>query len=153
MQIYQLKLVLRGISPQIWRRVLVDADTSLADLHRIFQIAMGWQDQHLHRFRIHGKDFGISYPGGRIFSDDPNQVRLSQFRLRPSERFLYEYDFTDRWRLNVRLQAVLPAEAQQVYPVCTAGKYVCPPQDCSGVEDYLAYRCLLWQTRSRIWRC
>ena len=30
MEIYQLKLVLRGISPMVWRRLLVHADTSLA---------------------------------------------------------------------------------------------------------------------------
>jgi len=149
MQIYQLKLVLRGISPQIWRRVLVDADTSLADLHQIFQIAMGWQDQHLHRFRIHGKHFGITYPGGIVFRDDPNQVRLSQFRLRPGERFLYEYDFAERWRLDVRLEAILPAEPQQVYPLCSAGKHACPPEECGGVEDYLANRHLLEQTQQQ----
>jgi Plasmid pRiA4b ORF-3-like protein len=40
--IYQLKVALRGISPLIWRRLLVRADTSLADLHHIFQHAMGF---------------------------------------------------------------------------------------------------------------
>ena len=63
MEIYQLKIVLRSFSPMIWRRLLVDADTSLAALHAIFQTTMGWEDCHLHRFRIHGKDFGITYQG------------------------------------------------------------------------------------------
>ncbi|WP_230842390.1 plasmid pRiA4b ORF-3 family protein [Gloeobacter morelensis] len=57
-----------------------------------------------------------------------------------------EYDFADRWQLDVRLEAILPAEAQQVYPVCTAGKQACPPEECGGVENYLAQRRLLWQT-------
>ena len=29
------------------------------------KIAMGWDDAHLHRFRIHGKDYGISCIGGK----------------------------------------------------------------------------------------
>src|SRR6266511_2473044 len=50
--IYQLKVVLLGISPMIWRRLLVRGDSTIADLHHILQIAMGWTDTHLHQFRI-----------------------------------------------------------------------------------------------------
>jgi hypothetical protein len=31
--IYQLRIVLRGISPLIWRRLFVYSDTTLAQLH------------------------------------------------------------------------------------------------------------------------
>ena len=31
--IYQLRAVLRGISPLIWRRLLVRSDTTIAQLH------------------------------------------------------------------------------------------------------------------------
>jgi hypothetical protein len=47
--IYQFKVVLRGISPMIWRRLLLRSDHSIADLHYTIQIAMGWSDTHLHR--------------------------------------------------------------------------------------------------------
>ena len=39
--IYQLKVVLLGISPMIWRRILVSSDSTIADLHYIIQIVMG----------------------------------------------------------------------------------------------------------------
>ncbi len=42
----------------ILRRLLVRSDMSLADLHYAIQIAMGWEDFHLHRFSIHGKVYG-----------------------------------------------------------------------------------------------
>jgi hypothetical protein len=51
--IYQLKVVLLGISPMIWRRLLVCSDSTMADLHHILQIALGWTYTHLHQFRIH----------------------------------------------------------------------------------------------------
>lgn len=35
---YQLKIHLLSISPQISRRVLVRGDTTLAELHHIFQV-------------------------------------------------------------------------------------------------------------------
>ena len=55
LSIYQLRVVLRGISPLIWRRVLVHSETSLAHLHTILQILFAWSDEHLHSFHIHGK--------------------------------------------------------------------------------------------------
>ena len=69
--IYQLKVVLQGLSPMIWRRLLVCGDSTIADLHYIIQIAMGWSGDHLHQFRIHGKRYGIARMGGISFSDDP----------------------------------------------------------------------------------
>jgi hypothetical protein len=52
---YQIHVSLIGISPMIWRRLLVSEDSTIADLHYILQIAMGWSDGHLNRFTIHGK--------------------------------------------------------------------------------------------------
>ena len=53
--VYYFRIVLRGVSPLIWRRVLVRGDTTLADLQATFQVALGWKDEHLHRFVIHGR--------------------------------------------------------------------------------------------------
>lgn len=65
-KVYQLKVALRAISPLIWRRLLVTSDMTIAQLHDIVQIAMGWEDLHLHQFRIHGKTYGIYRNGERI---------------------------------------------------------------------------------------
>ena len=46
-------VVLRGISPMIWRRLLLRSDHSIADLHYTIQIAMGWCVSHLHLKRVH----------------------------------------------------------------------------------------------------
>ena len=60
LNIYRLRIVLRGISPLIWRRVQVRSDTTLAHLHAILQILFTWSDKHLHSFHIHGKEYGSS---------------------------------------------------------------------------------------------
>jgi|SRR6266446_6322627 len=85
--VYQLKVALRGISPLIWRRFLVRADSSIADLHHILQLVLGWTSSHLHRFVIHGKEYGIAYEGGIGFDDDPGQIRSAGFRFRLREGF------------------------------------------------------------------
>jgi len=99
--IYQLRVVLRGISPLIWRRLLVRGDSTLADLHATLQTALGWSDEHLNRFVIHGREYGVAHIGGVGFADDPRRVRLADLGLRVGERFLYEYDFTDGWQHDV----------------------------------------------------
>jgi hypothetical protein len=83
--VYQFKLMLRDISPMIWR-LLLRSDHSIADLHYAIKIAMGWSDSHVHRFRIHGRDLGVAHEGGVVFSDDPEKVHLVDFRFRLRER-------------------------------------------------------------------
>ena len=136
--LYQLRVVLRNVSPLIWRRLVVRSDTSIAQLHVVLQMAMGWSDTHLHRFRIHGKAYGIARCGGIGFADDPFEVRLCDFRLRRRERFLYEYDFMDGWILDIRLEKTLAADAKGIHPRCTASRRATPPEDCGGSEAYLA---------------
>jgi hypothetical protein len=40
--IMQIKVWLLGISPMVWRRVLVPSGCTLGELHGVFQVAMGW---------------------------------------------------------------------------------------------------------------
>ena len=109
-EIYQLHVWIRQISPMIWRRLLVRSDSSIADLHCTLQIAFGWSDEHLNQFQIHGQDYGVYHDGGVNFSKNPNLVKLSDFKLRKNERFTYEYDFGDFWEHTVRMEARLPLE-------------------------------------------
>jgi hypothetical protein len=137
-QIYQLRITLRDVSPLVWRRVLVRSDTTIAQLHDVLQITMGWEDAHLHQFLIHGKSYGVYHEGGITFVDNPGRVRLSDFRLRTGERFIYEYDFGDWWRHDIRFEQVLPRD-ERCYPVCTGGHGACPPEDCGGPAGYVAF--------------
>jgi hypothetical protein len=65
-EIYQLKVTLLGTSPPIWRRLLVPADVTLAQLHDVLQAAMGWEDGHMHEFSIGQRRFQRLDPEGRL---------------------------------------------------------------------------------------
>ena len=134
--VYQLRVVVRGVSPLIWRRLLIPADTTIAGLHAELQIAFGWGGEHLHRFLIHGVEYGISYAGGVGFRGDPHRVHVDELGLRPTERFVYDYDFTDGWRLDLRLEQILTDDGR-VYPRCTGGRRAGPPEGCGGVWSFL----------------
>ena len=135
--LYQLRVVLRGVSPLVWRRLLISSETSIAQLHRILQLVFDWSGEHLHRFHIHGRDYGSSLCGGITFNKDAQQVPLSRFRLHAGERFRYEYDFTAGWALDVRLEQALPWDAKRTVPVCRGGSRAAPPEYCAGPRDYL----------------
>ena len=138
--VYQLKVWLNGISPMVWRRLLVHSDSTIADLHYTIQIAIGWSDVHLNRFHIHGQDFGVYHDGGICFSDNPEKVPLSAFDFRTRERFLYEYDFGDEWLHEVRIEKRLPLDSKKTYPVCIDGKHAAPPEDFGGAQAYMQMR-------------
>ncbi len=135
--IYQFRVVVQGISPLIWRRICLCSDMSLATLHATLQIVFAWSDVHLHAFRIHGKEYGSTRPGGPSFEVDPRQVPLAALGLHRGERFTYVYNFIDHWACEIRLEAILPLHSRRCYPLCTGGKRAAPPEDCGGPWAYM----------------
>jgi hypothetical protein len=138
--IYQLRIRLDRISPLIWRRLLVISETTITELHAIIQIAFGWCDAHLHRFIIYGKSYGIAYLGGVTFADNPDQVRLADFRFRAGERFWYEYNFHIPWRHEIRIEQSGSPPPGHPSPMCVGGARAAPPEECGSPDDFLALR-------------
>jgi hypothetical protein len=60
---------------------------SIADLHRVIQLLMGWDGDHLHLFCIQGREYGIAYAGALNFDEDAAAVPLSLLQSQPTERF------------------------------------------------------------------
>ena len=135
--IYQLRVVLCGVSPLVWRRLLVASDTTIAELHEILQSAFDWSGERLHRFLIHGAAYGIRCLGGIGFREDARRVPLSRFVLHCGEHFRYEYDFMADWTLDIRLEKALPFDQDRALPSCIGGSRAAPPEDCAGAWDYL----------------
>jgi hypothetical protein len=124
---------LLGISPMIWRRLLVPNTCTLRELHGIIQVAMGWEGIHLYQFRLRSRHYG----SWKVSASSPD-VTLTALRLRKGTRFAYEYDLNIPWRHEIRIEDHLPAEPDKVYPRCTGGDGACPPEDCGGPGGYLA---------------
>jgi Plasmid pRiA4b ORF-3-like protein len=145
---YRIHVWIRRINPMIWRRLVVPSGNTLADLHYAIQIAFAWTDYHLHRFRIHGKEYGIPRRGGPWYSRDARDLRLIDFHFRVNERFLYEYDFTEGWEQQVRIEQFVPPEQTQPYSVCVGGSRAAPPEDCGGPAAFQQRRDETpWQAR------
>lgn len=131
---HQVKVVLEGIDPPIWRRVVVPSEITLYDLHRVIQVAMGWEDCHLHDFTIKGQRYSIPDPDDFDQPADETQTRLGDV-ARARTKLVYQYDFGDSWRHTVTVEKVL-AEAAGPLPTCIDGARACPPEDSGGAWGY-----------------
>lgn len=114
--------------------MLVSGDATLVELHEVIQIAMGWESYHLWTFSINGGEYGHAYGAG--LGKETYQTTLADLDPRVRERFLYNYDFGDYWRHEVRLEKILESKPSKHYPFRTGGKRACPPEDCGGPWTY-----------------
>jgi Plasmid pRiA4b ORF-3-like protein len=114
-KIYQLKIVLQGSKPPIWRRIQVKSNITLDVLHEIIQTAMGWYNSHLHQFDVHGTFY--SSPAFHLEeTEDESRIKLDRVLTRPQQKFSYEYDFGDGWDHQIVLEKILPVEPETKYP-------------------------------------
>lgn len=135
-QIYQIKVVLKNTKPKIWRRLLVDADTQLDDLHRIIQTSMGWTNSHLHLFKV-GKN---EYAPDEFEVEDclsSRKVKLNTILKKEKSKILYVYDLGDYWEHDIILEKIIKEGDAGQIPRCVKGKSSCPPEDCGGTFGYM----------------
>jgi Plasmid pRiA4b ORF-3-like protein len=135
---YQLRVTLRDLEPKIWRGLLVPDTTTLAQLHRILQIAMGWTNSHMHEFVIAKTRYGVP---DREWQDVNPTLNEKHFTLAAVlqngvKKFNYLYDFGDGWEHEVRVEKSLLAAGLPPSAQCTAGANACPPDDVGGVPGY-----------------
>ncbi|SHO51704.1 UPF0149 family protein [Desulfopila aestuarii] len=138
---YQFKISLQGAKPPIWRRVLVPDTVTLADLHEIIQLTMGWFDSHLHQFQIGRKAYGPELDDDWGMEPIANEEEYTLHNLAKdlAPHFSYTYDFGDDWEHRITVEKTLPINEGKPYPVLIKGKRACPPEDCGGIWGYMEF--------------
>jgi len=144
---FQLKISLKDSKPLIWRRVIVDANLLLEDLHQVIQIVMPWTNSHLHQFMKGEMIFSIpeeddeNSPWGDFLGGfetvDSTNMSISDVLLGEKDKMIYEYDFGDSWRHAVVVEKILPPSDKGIRTEYVTGKNACPPEDCGGIYGYM----------------
>ncbi|MXM64766.1 hypothetical protein GR925_15255 [Streptomyces sp. HUCO-GS316] len=106
----QLKIVLHGTRPPLWRRLVLPSDTSLGTLHDAIQVAFGWHGGHL---RLFTDEFGRGYGDTARLTDidlgfgrgvgDEDTTALGDVLAETGARLRYVYDFGDDWEHGITL--------------------------------------------------
>lgn len=143
------RISLRGIEPEIWRIIEVDSGLHLDQFHEVLQIAMGWQQCHLHTFssfdRRQPRDPRQSEP--RVWlseflrEDDPEGLPeadaiLGEALTHTSGPLYYEYDLGDCWTHLIEFGEYLSVEPTDPPARVIDGARACPPEDCGGSSGY-----------------
>jgi Plasmid pRiA4b ORF-3-like protein len=108
-EVYVFRAVLVGFR-SVSRKLAVRGDKTLADLHRLLQVAFDWDDDHLYAFWPSGKFWdresgeGFGRPGFcRDSGDRSARIRLDRLRLEVGQSLAYVFDFGDEWRVRLKL--------------------------------------------------
>ncbi|MFV5991939.1 plasmid pRiA4b ORF-3 family protein [Streptomyces sp. NPDC056231] len=138
----QLKIVLHGTRPPLWRRLVLPSDTSLGTLHDAIQVAFGWHGGHLHLFT---DEFGRGYGDAARLSDidlgfgrgvgHEGATALGDVLAEEGARLRYVYDFGDDWEHRITLEKTLPRPVGAERTVrCVGGRRAdVPAEDIGGV--------------------
>jgi hypothetical protein len=131
----QLSARLRGVSPQVTRRLLVSEQASLAKLHAVLQVAFGWSDEHLYTFQIRGWQFGnpsraieLALAGGAV------DIPLAAFAFAINETCRYQYNLFVPWEIDCRIEARGMVATSE--PTCLAAQGDPPDEDLGGPAAY-----------------
>jgi len=137
---YLLRIHVVGAKPQVWRRVFVPSDLTLARLHTVLQAAMGWEGRYGHHFQVEPFSDPAAVvvrtadaPGDPSVPDEA-ALRVDEVLGEPGDRLHYLYDPGDGWRHVIRLENVFPAyPSLGNRPVCIEGRGRCPVEGVGGV--------------------
>jgi len=142
-RVYQFRITLEEIEPDIWRVIQVPETYNFWDLHVAIQDAMGWQDCHLHEFilinPLTDKKTRIGIPSEEFLDEEtlPGwKTMIADYFSMENKSADYTYDFGDNWQHAITLEKIVPKEEKQVYPRCIDGKRACPPEDCGSIPGY-----------------
>ena len=95
--VLQMRVTLADVDgPPVWRQVVIPAGYTPGRVHSVIQAAMGWQNSHLHMFRIVGRDYGPAHPEIEFETLDEKQFRIDDL-MKTGDVAGYEYDFGDGW--------------------------------------------------------
>ena len=119
----------------IWRRVLVPGSVRMAKLAYMLIAAMGWNDTHLHGFRVGQKEYGMHFDDWPEEEIDEKTVTVLQ-ALRDEKRFVFDYDFGDSWEHDVMVEDLTWSYFGLKYAVVLDGQNACPPDDVGGTYGY-----------------
>lgn len=134
-KILQIKIVLDGITPRIWRRFLVKENISFHDLHNVIQLIMGWGNYHLYSFYINKEEIGIPDTDFRNDLLNAKKIKLKD-KISLKQKFGYVYDFGDNWEHALTVEKITDDKDVALVPNCIEGERAGPPEDCGSYPGY-----------------
>uniref|UniRef100_T1JA37 Plasmid pRiA4b Orf3-like domain-containing protein n=1 Tax=Strigamia maritima TaxID=126957 RepID=T1JA37_STRMM len=148
-KVLQLKIILLGTTPKIWRRIHIPANFTFAQLHTTIRHAMDWMEGEFHVFQANNSKtrtqdlIGIppkfednwNFFGPEVYDED--KMAVYNYLNNENKTLHYLYDFEDgSWKMKIILEKKLLRESDEKYPRCVDGR-------CSTPSEILGIICAL----------
>ena len=103
---YQLKISIEGITPLIWRTIVVPETFTINQLHHIIQISFSWTNSHLYMFGEYENKIGdpILWDDGETVSD--REVKIENVLQEVGDKLKYEYLLAEPMNVSIELYDV-----------------------------------------------
>lgn len=136
----QFKIILKGTTPVVWRRIQVLENSSLRTLQYAICDVMAWKYMHLYMFKIDAEQYGdpeYDYDLDGWLDDSKNTIKKI---IKKNTEFEFIYDFGDYWEHQIVFEDVCDVKVDERYPVCLAGENAAPPDDCGGPHGFEEFK-------------
>ena len=157
MKLIRTRILLLDVEPEVWRLIEVDAGMTLDGVHAVIQVAMGWQNTHLHAFteqepRTKVSDNGHGPP--RVWLTDfelsegrpglpENQTTLGEILGEKTGPIFYVYDYGDDWIHRIECIELIEDDPKASPAVLVRGQGAGPPEDSGGAHGYKDLRAVI----------
>ncbi len=152
MTAYQLKLILAGKKPEVWRRVNVPSSATFDQLHQVIQAVMFWENCHLYWFELPRHGLRLCRNINELIKcDEDSVICLNGGKPQGSQRFRKlhsgekklkdlletEEEFRYRYECALGREVRILVEGQVEIPLfygahCVDGKNASPGDDGEG---------------------
>jgi hypothetical protein len=145
-KIYQFKIRLLETEPEVWRRVEIPGDFTVAQFQKAVMMSIGWIPGHWSVFT--GPDGeSIEDPAEKHSGLKTGKKGKSQEKDATKIRVCELYDMEKKmsmlrvgaecWLHEIELEGIKDLAGRKHYPKCTDGENACPPEECGGSEGYV----------------
>jgi hypothetical protein len=132
------RLSVRDVVPEIWRKLVVSSELTLAGLHSVLQVLMGWEDRHLYAFVINAKRYASPNDSDEnLENQDKIRTKLSRIFKADAKIITYEYDFGDKWQVVLTAEPMDEGHHLRRLAECIDGSRHGPVEDSGGSRGYM----------------
>jgi hypothetical protein len=133
---YQFKVTLHGVTPIVWRRIVIPQTYHFADFAEAILLSMGYFNICLYRFILNKSILIPDYEEDEDL-DDAFDHFVKDY-LDCEWGFEYNMDFDDLdqvWDHTLEYEGEVP-DFEGELAVCIDGENACPPEDVGYIEGY-----------------
>lgn len=144
---FELKITLDLEVYTAERRILVPANMSFENMHKVIQNIFDWRNYHLYDFALYNQETGdrelCLVASEEDLQYDDSAVIMKDYVLSDifpkSKKMIYTYDFGDNWKHDIELIQVIE-EYDGELPYLLEAKGQTPPEDVGGVGGFVEFR-------------